>query len=276
MAKHSRTIRIGIIGSDSSHTLAFIKEFQKYPTCAVMWVDINNRSNLSFSKTRSEKIIETLKEMNIPLVTKLEDREVVDAYCILNLDADTHVSIYEEISHENKPVFIDKPIFYQLEDFEKINDLVLSSSALRYTDFIKRACLDNEGSMKDIYIEGPLSFVEGIDGYFWYGIHLVEILHTLCDDEALIRSFKKDVGYEEIRGKCKTSEFTIKGITIGDPGFLVKINGKQYSINDDEKSIYTNLIQEIVNFFETKEVKTNGRRVIETVLKINEMREDNA
>lgn len=276
MAQVSSKIRIGIIGSDTSHTLAFINEFKKYPGYEVSWVDINNRTDLEFSINRSKEIIKDLKDLDIPLITNLNQAEEVDAYCVLTLDAKTHPDILNIIKDSSKPIFIDKPIFYKLEYFNNLSNLVFSSSALRYTDFIQKAVLENKDSQEDIHIEGPLSFIEGIDGYFWYGIHLVEMLHTLSTSNVELEEYQKLEDYELIQGNSKGRKFSLKGITVGDPEFKVILGDKSYSISDDDKNIYENLVCEILEFFKDKESRVNGQKIIETVIKINEMRNNYA
>ena len=276
MAQVSSKIRIGIIGSDTSHTLAFINEFKKYPGYEVSWVDINNRTDLEFSVSRSKEIIKDLKDLDIPLITNLNQAEEVDAYCVLTLDAKTHPDILNIIKDSSKPIFIDKPIFYKLEYFNNLSNLVFSSSALRYTDFIQKAVLENKDSQEDIHIEGPLSFIEGIDGYFWYGIHLVEMLHTLSNSNVELEEYQKLEDYELIQGNSNGRKFSLKGITVGDPEFKVILGDKSYSISDDDKNIYENLVCEILEFFKDKESRVNGQKVIETVIKINEMRNNYA
>ena len=276
MASTRTKIKIGIIGSDTSHTLAFIKEFKKYPHCEVLWIDANNRTDLTFSKERSPGIIKELEKQGIPLVQNLKEAKAVDAYCILTLDADTHLEILKSIEDDCKPVFIDKPIFYNLLDFEHTKQLIFSSSALRYTEFVRRAKDSIHLASSDIHIEGPLSFIDDIEGYFWYGIHLVEILHTLCPDNINIEQVEQRENYEYITGSCGSHKFSVKGIMIGDPEFKILINDERYSIKEDSTSIYANLVFEIVSFFKNKQSKTDGRDVIKTVLEINEKRREYA
>lgn len=272
MAKISEQINIGIIGSDSSHTLAFIQEFKKFKHCKVGWVDINNRTNLKFSQNRSKTIVEKLSHEEFLLIDDLILAPEVDAYCILTLDANTHLEILEIISQYNKPIFIDKPIFYKLEEFAYIDNLVFSSSALRYTDFVTKAKLKYEEKPSKLYVEGPLSFIDGIDGYFWYGIHLVEIIHTICGEDLFIKDVIQTPTYEVVTGICNLREFTIKGIKTGDPAFNISFGEYNFSSCDEGKNIYENLVNEIVDFFSHREAKANGKQVIESVIKINEMR----
>lgn len=272
MAQTSSKITIGIIGSDSSHTIAFLNEFRKNDRFEVQWIDINNRTNLQFSKERSVDIIKNLQDEEIELINDLSNAKEVDAYCILSLDANSHVEVLQILKDRGKPIFIDKPIFYDLDHFEDLPEMVFSSSALRYTDFMRDAKLNSQNNNDDIHIEGPLSFIYGIGGYFWYGIHLVEMLHTLCNEEVVINNCNKHLNYELISGTCGLRNFTIKGITVGNPEFKVIMGSKTYSIINDSKNIYENLVLEIMNFFETKISKTNGKEIIKTVLNINEMR----
>lgn len=264
-------MKIGIIGADTTHTLAFAKKIIAHDTCELAWIDIRNYTTLAFSQKRAPGIVAQLHDLGIKCVEGYL-RDDVDAYCILNLDASSHRKIIDEICVYGKPIFVDKPIFYTLAEFGNISVPLFSSSALRYCSFMKRAQNSIKRDNHAIQIEGPLSFVEGIEGYFWYGIHLLEMLHALSDAPLVIENVVQEDAYEIVTGTSGGFEFTLKGITVGDPSFKVSFGTETYDISDDDEAIYDNLIDEIIEFFNDKQDRVKGEFIIDAILTINRMR----
>lgn len=265
-------MRIAIIGADTSHTLAFAKSLIAHQDITLSWVDLCNYTDFEFSKMRSPMIKKGLKFLGVPLVNGYLSHEPVDAYCILNLDAQSHRKIINDLSGLNKPIFIDKPIFYTMSDFKGITIPFFSSSALRFCSFTQKAKSLISSEIKDIWIEGPLSFVNEIEGYFWYGIHLLEIVQTLGESAIVVHNVEVYEDFELVSGQCGNLNFTIKGIKVDDPAFLIRYDNQVFTILDDQEAIYDNLIHEMIEFFITKEAKGNPEYVIQSIIDVNKLR----
>lgn len=273
MASNSSSkIRIGIIGCDSFHTPAFINQFIKRDDCEVVWVDKTLRSSLEFSANRQERL-ETLVDTSIKMETiDLQNHEEVDLYCVLNVDASKHMGVIEQIRIFDKPIFVDKPIFHDLLSFEHVYSLpILSCSGFRFCEF-----LDNAKEAKHIKIIGPLSFVEGIQGYFWYGIHHVEMLHTISGSPINIESLEISDNGHTIKGNTGDKTFEIFGQTVDDIMFSVEYDGI-ISTLDSYDTLYESLTNGIIEFSKTPyNSLDNTKEVIKTLIKINELIDTNS
>lgn len=275
MARTSQAMKIGVIGSDSTHVVAFSKRLNEIAGIDVAWIDINNYTTLPFSGDRAPHILEQLHLLGIPLVEGYRHNEIVDAYCILNIDAGSHRNIINYLSTLGKPIFVDKPIFYDVCDFQDITQALFSSSALRYCSFVKRAYKHLNDTHTHISIEGPLSFIEGIEGYFWYGIHLIEIVHTLGEGDIHIQTVHDYGDFEIVEMTCGLFHFVVKGIKVGNPDFKINYNDTVYSISEDKGLIYDNLIDEILMYFKSPKGYPTGYEIIKAIQTINTLRKGN-
>lgn len=254
-------MRIGIIGCDSFHAPILLKQFQDKLNVDVAFVDITLRSTLDVSKKRQVRFESMIEDKTLLKFIDLDDHEAVDLYCILNMDASQHLETIQALAAKHKPIFVDKPIFNNIQDFDAIKGMnIMSSSGLRYCDFIKDVKLDNH-----ILIEGPLSFMEGVEGYFWYGIHLVEMLHTLTSSAIHLESVQVFEDKEVVRGKSGDYSFELIGYYDEATNFSINKNYKLSSYDD----LYYSLAHAIVNFKENME---SAKTVITTVESINIMR----
>lgn len=258
-------IKIGIIGCDSFHTPAFIEQFLKRDDCDVVWVDKTIRSTLDFSIQRQERL-ETLVDSRISLeLIDLNNHESVDVYCILNVDASQHLGVIEQIKAYGKPIFVDKPIFHDLLSFEHVQTLpILSCSGFRFCDFVKEA----KGA-RNVKIVGPLSFVEGIEGYFWYGIHHIEMLHTITGSPINIESFEITDRGHILKGKSGNTTFEIFGQTVDDIMFSVEYDGN-YAELESYDTLYKSLTNAILEFSKHPSYNLeHTKEVIQTIININ-------
>ena len=272
METTSKPIKIGMIGSDSTHTIHFARQFEQREDIVLQWIDINNYSELPFSVNRSPKIRDELIDLDTKFVNGFLNQAEVDAYCIMTCDANNHREILDLL--DNKPVFIDKPMFNNSKYFNNLNRNYLSSSALRYCTFVQKARMEVvKNKPKIINIEGPLSFIDGIDGYFWYGIHLIEMASTLTSDSLEVVSVEEFEEYEDLIIKSNDILIKIKAIKVGDPEFKIHFDHFTFSIKDDNEMIYDNLIDNVVEFFRNPTPLGSELNVIKTIEKINEMKE---
>ncbi len=259
-------IKIGIIGCDSFHTPAFVKQFMLREDCEVVWVDKTLNSSLDFSSKRQPRL-EAMIDPSINVDTiDLQNHEAVDIYCILNVDATKHLEVIEKIRNFDKPIFVDKPIFHDLLSFEHVTSLpILSCSGFRFCDFYSDA-----KNAKHIKINGPLSFVDGINGYFWYGIHHIEILHTITMAPINIESLEITSLGHRIKGTSGDKTFEIFGQTVDDIMFSVEYDG-QKGILDSYETLYKCLTNRIIEFARSPQYTLDStREVIKTLIELND------
>ena len=266
MARKS-PIKIGIIGCDSFHTKALFQQFQKTHDLEVVWVDTTIRSEKQFSKNRhkifKKEFLNNPKFKNVDLKT----RPYLDGYCILNVDAEIHLNILRRLPID-KPIFIDKPLTLNLRELSEFRKYkVMSGSAFRFFPLLNTINLGEE-----IIIEGPLSFESIAPGYFWYGIHLVEILHTLGKAEITVNNVEILDEYELVFGTIGFRKFILKGIKRPISTYTILTNGKEYNF-DNYDFLYKMLAHSIRDHFLKPQFDLNQtEEVLRAVININEIR----
>lgn len=184
-------IRIGILGSDSSHALAFSKlcnipdsntgqyNFPDVRITAIYGHDINKTE-----KTALEGCIEEIVSSPDELIGK------VDGVMILFRDGNLHVPYALPFIKKGIPVWIDKPLTVTLEDTQillkeaaKNNSLITGGSTCKYSyDVLELEKIIRSGAVGNVlsgYINFPGDINSPYNGIFFYGPHMIEILLTI-------------------------------------------------------------------------------------------------
>ena len=204
--------KVGIIGLDTSHALAFTKimNVEKDPcvegfrvVAAYQW---GSRDIIS-STNRYEKYVPQMKEMGVEIVPSIEELlSKVDVVCLETNDGREHLSQAEKVFASGKRVFIDKPLAHNLSDAMKIYELgrkygaqYFSSSALRFSTVAVDARAGKYGKIRGAALISPSPLeVQGTHNYYsWYGIHgfepLVAIMGMGVDKVSCFRNDTDDV-----------------------------------------------------------------------------------
>jgi len=139
-------VRVGIIGCDTSHTLAFTEIMNvKQPdfcrdyrvTAAYQW---GSRDIVS-ATNRYPEYLAKLRDMKVDIVPSIAALlDQVDVVCLETNDGREHYAQAEEVFKSGKRVFIDKPIAHDYADAKRIYEsgkrhgaAYFSSSALRFS-----------------------------------------------------------------------------------------------------------------------------------------------
>ena len=101
-----------------------------------------------------------------------------------SVDGRVHLQQIRALARYGKPVLIDKPFTVSAADAAEIIRLaeqfrvpIMSSSALRYAEDLTEKMADTgKGAIVDADTYGPMEIIPQHPGYFWYGIHAVEML----------------------------------------------------------------------------------------------------
>ena len=181
-------IRIGILGSDNSHALAFAK------ICNVC----DENGNYEYDDVRVEAIYgfnddpEHTKEVaelgKIPYIVNSPDEMIgkVDAVMVVYRDGKHHLKDIIPFLEKGYPVWIDKPIVASREDADilkneiiKHNALVTGGSTMKYNYEV--LTLKNKidgGSLGNVtggFMNFPGSLASEYSGLYFYGPHLCEM-----------------------------------------------------------------------------------------------------
>lgn len=265
----AETLRIGLIGLDSSHCLAFTELMNNFDNPyhvdggLVVAAYPDGSSELKMSHSRIQGFVEELqKRFRVKIVDSLEKlAKDCDAIMILSVDGRTHLSYFKKVARYGKPVFIDKPIANSFQDALEIFCIsreceipIMSTSALRFA-----FDLNNPSEKSDIIgvdVFGPMPIEAKELGLSWYGIHTVEILYTLlgqgCIEVVDISNDDSDV----IIGTWKDKRIgVIRGIRTGHNKFGAVIHKKQtvqfIECPKDMNIVYANLLKQLIHFFHT-------------------------
>lgn len=188
-----RVIRVGIVGCDTSHVLAFTKIINRpEATGPAAEVEITaaypgGSPDLAASRDRLAGYVAQLRDQNVAIVDSLDALvEQCDAFLLESVDGRVHREQFQAIAR-GKPVFTDKPAAASLADVvaifrlaEKTGTPVFSSSALRYCDAVQSLAKDEKlGPLLGCEAASPLKIEPTHPSLFWYGVHGVESLFTI-------------------------------------------------------------------------------------------------
>ena len=185
--------KVGIIGCDTSHTLAFTKimnvdkpDFAEgfRVVAAHKW---GSRDIVS-STNRYPKYIVQMREMGVEMCETIDELLAkVDVVCLETNDGREHLWQAEKVFKAKKRVFIDKPIAQDYQHAKAIVDLgrkhgaeYFSTSTLRYApaNVAARASGTKFSSMI-FFAPSPIEVQGTHSRYVWYGIHAFETMMTV-------------------------------------------------------------------------------------------------
>ena len=263
-------LNIGIIGLDTSHVVAFTKLLndKNHPFHVkggkVVVAFQGGSPNFELSKSRLEKFTQELQEnFHIKLVRSLEEvAEESDAILLESVDGAVHFEELKKIVAYKKPIFIDKPftISSEVADemvklVEKFETPVMSSSALRYAESVTKVLQEhNKRVIIGADCFGPLEIIDQQQGYFWYGIHMAEMLFAILGPGVKSVSTISNEHHDILTGYWSDGRLgTIRGNRKGNNQFGALIHfeeGSEYvTINSQDKPFYASLLEQIIQFF---------------------------
>ena len=173
--------RVGIIGCDTSHAIAFTKlmNADKDPDCAGFRVTAAHKwgsPDIFSSTNRYPKYIAQLEEMGVVMKPTIADLlKDVDVVLLETCDGRPHYAQALEVFKSGKPVFIDKPVAASLADAikiaeagKKLNAKWFCSSALRYVKNAQAARNGKFGPIRGADCWTPNQFEATQSEFYWY------------------------------------------------------------------------------------------------------------
>jgi hypothetical protein len=202
----AQDLRIGIVGTDTSHVPAFTRMLNadvpnRIPGARVVAAYRGGSPDIPESANRIDKFsAEIAEKYGVELVPDIPTLcKKVDAVLLESVDGRAHLEQARQVIAAGKPLFIDKPLAASLEDARAIADLArkagvrwFSSSSLRFSNVAESVKMpDARGAT--VWGPGPIEEHHRLD-MSWYGIHSVELLYTLMGTgcESVSRTFEKD------------------------------------------------------------------------------------
>ncbi|MEZ6153422.1 MAG: gfo/Idh/MocA family oxidoreductase [Pirellulaceae bacterium] len=271
-------VRIGMIGLDTSHAIAFPKIFNN-PQAVGDLADFKivagypGGTDLPASRDRVKGFTEQLREMGIEIVDSIPALIAkVDVILLESVDGRIHLQEAMPVIEAGKPLFIDKPLAGSLVDAIAIFDLArqhnvpcFSSSSLRYSSGIQEL-KENEqvGEIQGAATWFPCSYQAGTPDMFFYGIHGIEALYALmgtgCERVARVQAEDADI----ITGVWQGGRVgTFRGIRRNKAKFGAVAFGSTGIAQTDTEGGYEELCHEIGKFFKTGQAPVSAEETIE-------------
>lgn len=266
LAVRGAEIRVGIIGLDTSHAIAFTKELNaanpapQYAGVRVVAAYPKGSADIFSSTNRVPGYIEKVKAMGVEIVGSIDELlPKVDAVLLESNDGRPHLAQALPVFKAHKRVFIDKPIAGSLAQCVALYDAaaryktpMFSSSSLRYTVKMNEIAAGKFGPVLGAETFGPCSLEPTHPDLFWYGIHAVEMLFATMgpDCERVVRV--STPGTDVVVGTWKDGRAgSFRGTRTSKYAFGSDVFfAKSVERVDDYKG-YNLLLDEIVKFFRT-------------------------
>lgn len=269
--------RIGMIGLDTSHVIAFTKLLNDPANgwnCKVVAGYSGGSPDVEASATRVDNYTKQLRdEYGLEIVGSIDELcEKVDGVLLESVDGRPHLAQATPVIAAKKPLFIDKPMAGSLADVieifrlaKKNNVPCWSSSSLRFGPGILGMRNNDEiGEVLGCDAFSPCSLEEHHPDLYWYGVHGVEILFTIMGPGCQSVQRLQTDGAEFVVGKWKDGRVgTYRGLKTGKKDYGAMVFGSKGIARSGGYEGYGHLVKEIVKFFQTGNIPVPAEETIE-------------
>ncbi|WP_229311767.1 Gfo/Idh/MocA family protein [Larkinella rosea] len=269
--------RIGIIGLDTSHSVAFTKalhtavESDTYKGYKVVAAYPYGSQRIQSSKERIPGYIEQIGKYQVAIVGSIRELLAqVDFVLLETNDGTLHLPQALEVLAARKPLFIDKPMAASLREAmaifnaaEKYRVPVFSTSSLRYIkgmDELKKEKVIGADTFS------PATIEPSHPDLFWYGIHGIETLMAAMGPGCQQVSRVSQPDCDLVIGMWADNRIgTFRGLRNAKVGY-----GGTVFTQAGERVLgpfggYEPLLAQIINFFETGKVPVTQQETIEVL-----------
>ncbi len=275
-------IRVGMIGLDTSHAVAFAKLFQDLgnkpdvPAVRVVVGCPMSMADNDASKSRVEGYTATLrKDFGVQIVAKIEELlPLCDAVMLESVDGRSHLAQARPVLQAGKPVFIDKPLAASYADAKEIVRLAretktpfFSASALRFCAAYQAVKNDATiGAVTGCDTFSPCALESHHPDFYWYGIHGVEPLFLIMGRGCVEVWRVHTDDYDLAVGRWADGRIgTFRGVRRGYQGYAVTAWGEKGVRRSPEAlgDIYGGLVVEIARFFKTRKAPVDPEETLQ-------------
>lgn len=271
-------LRIGIIGLDTSHATAFVKEFNADPPAAdlrglrVTAAYPKGSNDIESSVTRVPGYTANVKKAGVKIVESIGALLAeVDVVLLESNDGRPHAEQVLPVLRARKPVFVDKPVAGTLVDairmYEAANHFqtpMFSSSSLRFSPMAQQLRNGYFGRVLGADAFSPCHLEKTHPDLFWYGIHGVETLFTVmgtgCQSVTRIKQDKQEV----VVGEWNDGRVGVfRGIHKGKAGYGGVVYGEKGIGPIGDFTGYRPLVVELAKFFRTGKAPVDAAETLE-------------
>ncbi|HEY8550193.1 MAG TPA: Gfo/Idh/MocA family oxidoreductase [Vicinamibacterales bacterium] len=270
-------IRVGLIGLDTSHAVAFTQLLNDparpdhVPGARVVAAFKGGSPDVEASATRIEKFTAELRDTwRIELVDSIEALVArVDAVLLTGVDGRVHLEQARPVIAARKPLFVDKPFAASLKDAREMARLarehgtpIFSSSSLRFTAGVQAIRQDPRvADVRGAITWGPAPLEPHHPDLFWYGIHAVEMLYTFMGPGCVRVTRTHTPGADIVVGEWKDGRLgVVRAIRDGGSAYGQVVFGPKDVVSQPRedvqqaatgRSAYHGLLTAVVEFFRT-------------------------
>ncbi|MEN9634860.1 MAG: hypothetical protein RL077_3264 [Verrucomicrobiota bacterium] len=275
-AAQAGDIRLGMVGLDTSHAVAFTKilhdpaakDFIAGAKVVGAWKAASPDIKSSWSTV--EGYTEKLRtEFGVKMYDSIEELvKNVDAVLIESVDGRPHLAQARAVILAGKPLFVDKPLAASLKDALAIFALarehhvpIFSASSLRFAPETVAVRAGSIGRVLRAETSSPAHLEATHPDLFWYGIHGVEALFTVMGPgvESVTRR-SSAAGAIEVEGRWADGRV---GVFREGKTYAGKAVGEKGEASVGKYDGYAPLVKAIVAFLQTKVAPVAERETVE-------------
>lgn len=223
--------RIGIIGLDTSHAPELARYFNAGPGAAAgrvaaAWA--GGSADAPLSRERVAGFTRQVRdESGVELLATPEEVAArSDALLLLAMDGRGHADLFARVAPSRCPVFINKPLATSVTDAESIAATATRHGVRWFSASALRWAWPESRVAQTVTVACPLWFEPANAGWFWYGVHGVELMQTaMGPGVAAVRV--------EVQGDCETlharwrdgRRAQVRGVLQKDAAFAIGEDG---------------------------------------------------
>lgn len=267
LAAQDADLRIGLIGLDTSHVVAFTRVLNDashkdhLKGGRVVAAYRGGSPDMPLSADRIDGFTAELKKYpEIAFHDTIESLvAAVDAVMILSVDGRIHLEQARKVLPSRKPVFIDKPFAASLRDAREIFRLarehgtpVFGTSSRRYSPTLPALLKATEGKVRAALSYGPMQIEPNHPDLFFYGVHSVEGLYTVLGAGCVSLQRTHTADTDIVTGVWADGRVgTVHGIRNAKAPFGMVVFGTDGPVREDAEMSYVPMLKEVLAFFRT-------------------------
>lgn len=273
-----KQIKLGIIGLDTSHSIAFTKllnsenKEEKYSDFRIVAAYPYGSQTIKSSYERIPGYIKQVEEYGVEIVPSIADLlKKVDCVLLETNDGNLHLEQAYEVFKSGKIMFIDKPVGATLAQAiaifklaKQYNVPIFSSSALRFVPQTQKIRNGEFGKVLGADCYSPHHKEPSHPDFGWYGIHGVEMLFTVMGTGCISVNRMSADSVDVVVGKWDDGRIgTFRGLQQGPSIYGGTAFTPKNAVPVGPYQGYEVLLDEILKFFKTRIPPVSEKETLE-------------
>ncbi len=273
-----KQIKLGIIGLDTSHSIAFTKllnnenKEEKYKDFRIIAAYPYGSKTIKSSYERIPDYIKQVEDLGVEIAPSIADLlKKVDCVLLETNDGNLHLEQANEVFKAGKITFIDKPVGATLAQAiaifklaKQYNVPIFSSSALRFVPQTQKIRNGDFGKIMGADCYSPHHKEPSHRDFGWYGIHGVEMLFTVMGTGCVSVNRMSADSTDVVVGKWNDGRIgTFRGLQQGPSIYGGTAFTPKGAVPVGPYQGYEVLLDEILKFFKTRIPPVNEKETLE-------------